>query len=259
MIISKKIKLIVGLIISVALTSCSANSYEVDMNDKEKTFVTEDTNQKEKNKDVKSYSVVIDSVQNKATKIVGTVVFDESFDGICEVTGSDSEYVNISIDEDKEIISITSKKKYLNTSGNLVIKLGVIVESININKGNFNLDLIVDSIEEFNGVFECAVNGEIKSNKVKNFKLEILGAGKVILTGNADSSSILVAGASVVLGEEMKVNNVKVKLQGVGSCNVYASNSLNAYVEGIGSIIYDGNPGSVTKKVDGLGVIKKGN
>lgn len=267
---NNKTMLIILILISVILTACSVDSYEGgsngNKNSKEKdTNVSEekDINEEEKNEDERAndmepYSIVIDRIQNKATKLVGNIVYDENFNGICEVTGTDSELVSVSIDEDSKNINITSNNRYLDTSGNLVIKLGVPIKAIKINQGKFNLDISLDSLEQFHGVFECAINGEIRSNNVKEFKLDLLGAGNVHLTGNAEDSNILIQGSSIVEGKEMEVKDVKVKLEGVGSCSVYASDSLDAYVEGIGSITYYGNPDSVDKEVDGLGVIKEG-
>lgn len=267
---NKKIILMIILLISAVLTACSVESHEKGDNGNEnikekdvKASNEEGTNQEEnKNNErvnnMEPYSIVIDRVQNKATKLVGNIVFDESFDGVCEVIGSDSDLISISINEDKKIINITSDKRYLDTGGNLVIKLGVPIKAINIDQGNFNLDISVDSLEQFHGVFECAINGEIKSNNVKEFKLDLLGAGNIDLTGNAEHSNILIEGSSIVQGKEMEVKDVKVKLEGVGSCSIYASNSVDAYVEGVGSITYYGNPSSVDKKIEGLGVIKEG-
>ncbi|HLR34332.1 MAG TPA: hypothetical protein VK071_03270, partial [Tissierellales bacterium] len=134
---NKKIILMIILLISVVLTACSVESHERgdngNENIKEKDVNAsnkEDTNQEENKNDKKvnnmePYSIVIDKVQNKATKPVGDIVFDEGFDGICEITGSDSDLISISIDENKRTIDITSDKRYLDTGGDLVIKLGV--------------------------------------------------------------------------------------------------------------------------------------
>jgi len=268
---NKNIILMIILLISVVLTACSVESHEKgnsgNENIKEKDVKAsnkEDTNQEENKNDervndMEPYSIVIDKVQNKATKLVGDIVFDEGFDGICEIIGNDSDLISISIDENKRTIDITSAKRYLDTGGDLVIKLGVPIKEINIDQGNFNLDISVDSLEQFHGIFECAVNGEIKSNNVKEFKLDLLGAGNIDLIGNAESSNIHIEGSSIVQGKEMEVKDAKVKLEGVGDCSVYSSNSVDAYVEGVGSITYYGNPGSVDKKIEGLGVIKEGN
>ncbi|MBS4535095.1 DUF2807 domain-containing protein [Clostridium sp. D2Q-14] len=270
---SKSIILISVLLISIVLAACSIESHESGSSENENTDKNineedvkvskeEDINQEEnkndeRTNDMEPYSIVIDKVQNKKTKLVGDIVFDENFDGVCEVTGNDSDLVAVSIDENKKTINISSNKRYLDTSGNLVIKLGVPIKEININQGKFNLDMSVNSVEQFQGVFECAINGEIKSNNVNVLDLDFLGAGNIDLTGNAENLDVFIEGSSVIEGEKMEANDVKVKLEGVGSCSVYAHDTLDAYVEGVGSIIYYGNPSSVDKKVEGLGFIKK--
>ncbi|MGO1370186.1 GIN domain-containing protein [Senegalia sp. (in: firmicutes)] len=256
--------------ISIALLGCSNESHESELNgdenidredvkvEQKKAINQEENKDDERTNNMESYSITINKVQNKKTKLVGNIVLNENFDEVCEVTGNDSDLVSVSIDENKKNINISSNKRYLDTSGNLVIKIGVPIKNININQGKFNLDISVNSTEQFHGVFECAVNGEIESNNVNVLDLDFLGSGNIELEGNVEYLDIFIEGSSIIEGKKMEADDVKVKLEGVGSCSVYSHESLTAYVEGVGSITYYGKPDLIDKKVDGLGFIKEG-
>ncbi|WP_210468011.1 DUF2807 domain-containing protein [Sporosarcina sp. 6E9] len=232
--------LIMMVIITVLLTACS----KADANPKV---------------GMGSYSVSINKVKNKKSKPVGDIVFDKDLGEMYKVTGTDAKFISVSVDEGEKTIKITSDKRNLNTGGNLVIKLGVPIDSIYVDQGNFNLEIVVDSIEKFKGVFESAISGEIRSEGVGEFNLDLLGAGNITLSGNAEFANILVKGSSILHGKEMEVKDMTIKLEGAGISSVYASNSLDATVEGIGGINYSGNPETVTKKVNGIGFIRKAN
>ncbi|KMJ57657.1 hypothetical protein AB685_16855 [Bacillus sp. LL01] len=240
----KKYKKIILMIIpiTVMLTACSTSNSKVDTRDRV---------------NMESYSIIINKVKNKKSNLVGDIVFDKDLGELYEVTGTNAKSISVSVDEGKKVITIKSDKRNLDTGGNLVIKFGVPIDSIYIDQGNFNLDIFVDSIEKFRGVFESGISGEIRSENVKEFNLDLLGAGNITLSGNAESANILIQGSSILQGKEMKVKDMKFKLEGTGSGSVYASNSLDASVDGIGGISYSGNPEKVNKKVNGIGFIRE--
>lgn len=94
---------------------------------------------------------------------------------------------------------------------------------------------------------------DLKANDVK-----IYGEGGVLfdLSGVAESLNVKVTGAGHVDAEDLKTKDVTFYIEGVGTGSVYATQSLDAKVEGVGKIKYKGDP-KVTQYIDGLGSVKR--
>ncbi|GLR12352.1 hypothetical protein GCM10007907_11420 [Chitinimonas prasina] len=92
----------------------------------------------------------------------------------------------------------------------------------------------------------------------EQFSLEYEGAGLVTATGRVSKLSVQAAGAGALDLDALKARDVSVSLEGVGAISVYASESLTAAVDGIGSLTYYGKPTKVSKTVSGIGSVSAG-
>ena len=110
--------------------------------------------------------------------------------------------------------------------------------------------------EDFHLILKGA--GEIKMNDVEanTLDIELPGAGLVTLSGAATNQKVWLKGAGSYDSPKLKSENAVVKLHGVGRARVWAESSLDAHVDGVGSIEYYGSP-DVRKKVSGLGSISQ--
>jgi hypothetical protein len=88
-------------------------------------------------------------------------------------------------------------------------------------------------------------------------KADISGAGSVHLTGQTKNVEITLSGAGSTHCYDLLAETANVTVSGVGSAEIYASVKLDAEVNGVGSIDYKGNPGSVNQHVSGIGSINK--
>lgn len=107
--------------------------------------------------------------------------------------------------------------------------------------------------------FEMYVAGGAKIElDIKADNVEILGEGGVLfeLEGVAKSLNIKVSGAAHVDAEKLKSKDVSIKIEGVGTGIVYATETLYAKIEGVGRVKYEGNP-VVTKHIEGLGSVTR--
>ena len=86
--------------------------------------------------------------------------------------------------------------------------------------------------------------------------IELPGAGLINLTGKVKNQKVWLKGAGSYDSPKLKSENAVVKLHGVGRARVWAESSLDAQVDGVGSIEYYGNP-DVRRKVSGLGNISR--
>ena len=73
----------------------------------------------------------------------------------------------------------------------------------------------------------------------------INGAGDIYLVGSSNSLNAF----------DYKTLSCSAKIIGTGNCYVYAKESLDALITGVGNIIYAGEPGNVSSSVIGVGNI----
>ena len=102
-------------------------------------------------------------------------------------------------------------------------------------KGSGKLDLLID----------C-----------KSFESEIKGTSMFKVKGKANHTIIDVGGVGGFSGLEFVSESVNVKVDGVGSAYVHATEELTAVLNGVGSIKYLGSPSQKDIKVSGVGTVK---
>jgi len=90
------------------------------------------------------------------------------------------------------------------------------------------------------------------------FNCNINGVGSCELTGTVKAFNVSVNGVGSVNARQLIADDVVASLNGVGSVKLYAKNSLNASVNGIGGLTYFGNPTELILNDSGIGGITKG-
>lgn len=95
------------------------------------------------------------------------------------------------------------------------------------------------------------VEMNLKANKVR-----VIGEGgvKFEFDGVAGELDATISGAGYLDAIDLKTKNCDIRIEGVGAGSVYATESLNATISGVGKIRYKGDP-KVYKKVEGIGVV----
>ena len=88
-------------------------------------------------------------------------------------------------------------------------------------------------------------------------KIDVEGASKLHASGETGKLDLNLDGAGVIDTGELRARTVTVESNGAGTTSVYAIESLDATVNGVGSIDYYGDPKSVNQKVNGIGRINK--
>jgi hypothetical protein len=89
------------------------------------------------------------------------------------------------------------------------------------------------------------------------FKLNVEGASKFRASGETGKFDIMLNGAGVVDARDLRAAGVAAVNNGAGTITVRASDSLDATVNGVGTIDYYGDPKTVNPKVNGIGRITK--
>ena len=123
-------------------------------------------------------------------------------------------------------------------------------------KADSEIIINVKSLKEFtfDGVGETVIQN-VNSEK---FTCNINGVGSCELNGKVESFYVSVNGVGSVNAKQLIADDVVANLNGVGSVKLYAKNSLNASVNGIGGLTYFGNPTELILNDSGIGGITKG-
>ena len=123
-------------------------------------------------------------------------------------------------------------------------------------KADSEIIINVKSLKEFtfDGVGETVIQN-VNSEK---FTCNINGVGSCELNGKVESFYVSVNGVGSVNARQLIADDVVANLNGVGSVKLYAKNSLNASVNGIGGLTYFGNPAELILNDSGIGGITKG-
>jgi hypothetical protein len=87
--------------------------------------------------------------------------------------------------------------------------------------------------------------------------IKIQGATRIEADGTLEELTIHMAGAGHADFSRLVTNQAKVTVDGVGSVYVNSKDSLDATMNGIGSITYSGNPHQVNTSMNGLGSISQ--
>lgn len=92
---------------------------------------------------------------------------------------------------------------------------------------------------------------------IKAFEVKFYGEGGFLveMQGVADKLDVTIKGAGHVSASELKTKDVIFAVAGFGTGSVYATNTINAKIEGVGKLRYKGDP-KVTQYIDGLGSVK---
>jgi hypothetical protein len=81
------------------------------------------------------------------------------------------------------------------------------------------------------------------------------GAAHIRAEGRLDELTVHLAGAGHADFTRLLADDAKVTVDGVGSVYVHPRESLNATMNGVGAILYVGEPGKVKTRMNGLGTI----
>ena len=174
--------------------------------------------------------------------------------------------IEISIGYDKIIVNcgeepsihISGDENILPLITTRIIKGILKIESDSTFETNSNSEMIINlkSIKDF--TFDGVGKTVIVNLNEKKFNCTINGVGSCELNGLVESFYVAVNGVGSVNARQLIADDVIASLNGVGSVKLYAKNSLNASVNGVGGLTYFGNPTELILNDSGIGGITKG-
>ena len=90
----------------------------------------------------------------------------------------------------------------------------------------------------------------------KNIKVNLDSAAAATVTGDVEHLTINVDSAAKFDGKSLKAKFVKVEADSMGKAEVYPIESLNAYADSMGKVVYYNTPKEVKKYTDSMGSVK---
>jgi hypothetical protein len=87
------------------------------------------------------------------------------------------------------------------------------------------------------------------------FTADVSGLGSLDVAGTVRTLHADVSGAGSALLDHLVSKDATVALSGLGSAHVFATHSLDASVDGNGSVVYGGSPQHVQKEITGVGSV----
>ena len=122
-------------------------------------------------------------------------------------------------------------------------------------EGDCRVEIVVRKLEEVD--IHGAAEVEIRNFHGDSFSFDVSGAAELEMDGTVDKLEINVSGAGDIDTRDLKAKSVHVSVSGAGEARVYASESFNGRVSGVGSIDYWGDPDHQKTRVSGIGNIRR--
>jgi hypothetical protein len=156
---------------------------------------------------------------------------------------------------DKNLLNIHQEKKLISKS-----KIRIIIEYEHIEEMRVTGAAMLQNegyIEEkeLNLRMDGAGMVDIRI-RTEFLKVMLSGAGIVKLAGEAEREELNLSGAGSLKAFDLESKSCKVVVGGIGGAEIYVTEDLNASIEGIGGIKYEGNPMNIQTEINGLGKIR---
>lgn len=119
--------------------------------------------------------------------------------------------------------------------------------------------VVIDSLNVYNLKIDNSGVGGLKLHglSVDRVSVECSGVGGIALGGTANWVSLECSGVGGINARELKARRVRGWVSGVGGIDCYASDTLVARVDGVGSLRYDGHPAHKDMRCEGVGKISE--
>ncbi|MYN02108.1 DUF2807 domain-containing protein [Pseudoduganella sp. DS3] len=171
--------------------------------------------------------------------------------------------INVYVDVGKaQNVTISGRKEYLDKVST-VVEGGVLrVVYENTKKGSVTIkesDKLTVTVPALTS-FRVLGAGESRVTNIHGERIDISfeGAGALHASGKVKLLRMKGQGVGQVDAKGLKAERADVNFAGMGDISVYASDTLNLIVEGMGNFTYYGNPKHLNKSVTGLGNISAG-
>lgn len=191
-------------------------------------------------------------------EIIGTVRYEQADSAYLNVSGSSTLIKALKVSESKGKLSIDlkNKRKYSGDKKELIIKVGSPrIQEISFNSiGTLHLVNYLES-EELTITNKGVGKIKIDDCHVGSFNLTTRSLGPIEIKGTSNRTYINSEGMGKIDCSEFKSKKAEVVSKGIGNLSVYAKESVNISMTGMGNVTYYGDPAEVKTDISGLGKV----
>lgn len=105
-------------------------------------------------------------------------------------------------------------------------------------------------------LLEGAHNVTANDVDIEELKVKLDGVGNLQIGGKAQKARLFLNGTGNIDAYDLTIQNARCAVNGIGRLECYVSDELVADVSGMGSVLYRGDPKNVRSSVSGLGKVK---
>ena len=192
-------------------------------------------------------------------ELIGEVFYEQSDSTYLSISGSSILIDALEVSDDNGSLSIKLRNKQKFTGKKkLVVKVG----SPHLSKVNFESIGTLRFKNKFIGD-ELSINNKgvgeiiIDDFQVEKFNLVSKSIGSIKIKGTSNMTSINSVGLGEIDASEFRSKNVKIVSEGVENLSVYAEESIDITMKGLGNINYYGNPAEVKTDISKLGKVNR--
>ncbi len=105
-------------------------------------------------------------------------------------------------------------------------------------------------------LLEGAHNVTAKDVDIEELKVKLDGVGNLEIGGKAQTARLFLNGTGNIDAYDLIIQNARCAVNGIGRLECHVSDELIADVSGMGSVLYRGEPKNVRSSVSGMGKVK---
>ena len=207
--------------------------------------------------DTGAFSLRVKGITLRSSSTEVELVIDESLSREVVITADDNvaKCISVNYDSVTDAITVDLNRRVAFSPSQLRIAVGAPVKKLDVNgawRFTYNCPGVTDCEISING----ACNGAFTFGTLNALRMDLNGTGDIKLAGTAKRAGLTVYGAANIRAFELAAEAADVTINGTGDCEITATATLNAVINGLGKVVYGGSP-VVNRQIFGLGEVRQ--
>jgi len=118
---------------------------------------------------------------------------------------------------------------------------------------NLEYDITVRQLDSV--VMNGAGDARVVNLAGEKLRVKLAGAGNIVAAGKVTEQEVVLTGAGRYDAENLESEKASIAINGAGGATIWVTKSLDATINGMGSVSYYGDP-QVTQHITGLGKVE---
>lgn len=181
------------------------------------------------------------------------VVLEQGNESGLRIKTDEDNFKYIDVQSDSKSLSLKIRKKHFDLDELILYITFKDLDEL-VMEGGVSLD--TKGYIELNDFYLHVEGGANIEMNLKANKFRVVGEGgvKFEFDGVVNELNASISGAGYMDAIDLKSKRCDIKIEGVGTGSVYATETLNATINGVGKIRYKGDP-QVYKRIEGVGSV----